>query len=113
MFVWVTAGSVSDRVTVSPGMMVSSAESVERTPPAGTVATAESVSLGLATLVIVRPAVSPAAPFTQSLDKISRVGTARFVIVQAIPVGVLGTVKEAPKSPIWKLFTLVQTVVAS
>ena len=36
-----------------------------------------------------------------------------FVIVQAIPVGVLGTVKEAPKSPVWKLFTLVQTVVAS
>jgi hypothetical protein len=50
----VGAGSVSDRVTVSPGLMAKLAEFVERTPRlGGTVAIAESVSLGSATFVIV------------------------------------------------------------
>src|SRR5262249_14374832 len=109
----VGAGSTSDKVTVSPGRMVSLAELVERTPrPAGTVATAELVSLGLATLVIVSSAVSPGAPFTQFLDRTSSAGAARVVIVQVMSSGVFGTVKEAPKSPTSRLSTLVHSVVA-
>jgi hypothetical protein len=46
------------------------------------------------------------------LDSTSWAGTAVFVTVHAMSVGVSGTVNEPPKSPAWKSLTFVQTVVA-